>query len=167
MTAVDSLRSPATALLALHLAGPVILLGLVGLIGGASLADIGKPGGMTPAELREPIVVPAGIMSAVAIALFAAIRVGGEYRYGAIAQRFLAAHRGRVLVAKLLTYAIVGLFLSAAAIGLGLAIASPNISAEGLSLHDQRGWCRRPDREHHAGRSALRRPWRRLRVHHP
>jgi len=113
---------------------PVVLLGLVGLIGGASMADVGKPGGMTPAELREPLVVPAGIMSAVAIALFAAIRVGGEYRYDTIAQRFLAAPRGRVVVAKLLTYATVGLFLAAAAIGLGLAIAAPGISAEGLSL---------------------------------
>ena len=113
---------------------PVTLMGLIGLIGGASMADVGNPGGMTPAELREPLVVPAGIMSAVAVALFAAIRVGGEYRYQTIAQRFLAARRERVVAAKLIVYASVGLALGVAAIGLGLAIAGPNISAEGLSL---------------------------------
>ncbi len=113
---------------------PTILLGLIGLISFASLGDIGRPGGMTPAELREPLVVPAGIMSAVAVALFGAIRVGGEYRYETIAQRFLAAPRGRAVAAKLTTYAAVGLLLAGASIGLGLAIWGPGVSSEGLSL---------------------------------
>jgi hypothetical protein len=113
---------------------PVLLLGLVGLITGASMADVGKPGGMTPAELREPLVVPAGIMSAVALALLAAIRVGSEYRYETITQRFLAGARGRVVLAKVVTYVAVGFVVAVAAIGLGMAIAGPTISGKGLTL---------------------------------
>lgn len=113
---------------------PLTLLGLVALITGASTEDMGKPGGMTPTELREPLVAPAGVMSAIAIALFAAIRVGGEYRYETITQRFLAGSRGRVLFAKVVTYVVVGVALAVAAIGLGLAIAGPAASGKGLTL---------------------------------
>jgi hypothetical protein len=113
---------------------PAILLGLVGLITGASMADVGKPGATTPAELREPLVVPAGIMSAVAIALLAAVRVGGEYRYQTITQRFLVATRSRVLAAKAVTYLVIGAVMAMVAIGLGLAIAGPVVSEKGFSL---------------------------------
>ena len=113
---------------------PLTLLGLVGLITGASMADVGKPGGITPAQLREPLVAPAGVMSAVAIALLAAIRVGGEYRYETITQRFLVGPRGRVVAAKVITYMAVGFAIAVAAIGLGLAIAGPTISGRGLTL---------------------------------
>ena len=96
---LDQLRSLSTTWLL-----PLGLLGLVALITGASTADVGKPGGMTPSELREPLVAPAGIMSAVAIAVFAAIRVGGDYRYETINLRFLASARSRVVFARFATY---------------------------------------------------------------
>jgi ABC-type transport system involved in multi-copper enzyme maturation permease subunit len=113
---------------------PIALLALVGLIVGASMADAGKPGTITPDQLREPLVITAGIMSAVFVAVFAVIRVGGEYRYETISQRFLAASRARVLIAKLVTYAGLAAVLSALAIGLGLAIAAPVVSAKDLTL---------------------------------
>ena len=49
---------------------PIALLALVGLIVGASMADAGQPGTTTPDELREPLAVTAGIMSAVFVAVW-------------------------------------------------------------------------------------------------
>ncbi len=113
---------------------PIALLGLVGLIVGASMAEAGDPGTTTPDELREPLVITAGIMSAVFVAVFAVIRVGGEYRYETISHRFLAGSRLRVLVAKLVTYAALAAVVSLFAIGLGLAIAAPVVASKDLTL---------------------------------
>jgi ABC-2 type transport system permease protein len=113
---------------------PIALLALVGLIVGASMGDAGEPGTTTPDQLREPLVITAGIMSAVFVAVFAVIRVGGEYRYETISQRFLAGSRARVLIAKLVTYAALAAVLSLLAIGLGLAIASPVVASKDLTL---------------------------------
>ena len=113
---------------------PIALLGLIGLIVGASMADAGQPGTTTPDELREPLVVTAGIISAIFVAVFAVIRVGGEYRYETISQRFLASSRARVLIAKLVTYGALAAVLSLLAIGLGLAIAAPMVASKDLTL---------------------------------
>jgi ABC-2 type transport system permease protein len=113
---------------------PIALLALVGLIVGASMGDAGTPGTTTPDQLREPVVVTAGIMSAVFVAVFAVIRVGGEYRYETISRRFLAGSRSRVLIAKLVTYAALAGVLSVLAIGLGLAIAAPVVASKDLTL---------------------------------
>ena len=113
---------------------PVALLALVGLIVGASMGDAGKPGTITPDQLREPLAITAGIMSAVFVAVFAVIRVGGEYRYETISQRFLAGSRARVVAAKLLTFGGLGAVLAALSIGLGLAIAAPMIASKDLTL---------------------------------
>lgn len=113
---------------------PVALLALVGLIVGASMADAGKPGTTTPDELREPLAVTAGIMSAVFVAVFAVIRVGSEYRYETISQRFLAASRSRVVIAKLVTYGALAAVLSLLAIGLGFAITAPVVASKDLTL---------------------------------
>jgi ABC-type transport system involved in multi-copper enzyme maturation permease subunit len=113
---------------------PLALLGLTALITFASMEDLGNPGMTTPDQLREPFVVSAGIMGAVFLAVFAVIRVGGEYRYETISQRMLAASRPRVLTTKLVAYGGVALVLSALAVGIGLAITAPAVSAEGLSL---------------------------------
>jgi ABC-2 type transport system permease protein len=113
---------------------PIALLALVGLIVGASMADVGKAGMTTTDQLREPLVVSAGILSAVFLAVFAVIRVGGEYRYETISHRLLAASRPRVLWAKLITYAIVAAALSTLAAGLGLAISEPAVASKDLTL---------------------------------
>ena len=112
---------------------PVALLALVGLIVGASMGDAGKPGTITPDQLREPLAITAGIMSAVFVAVFAVIRVGGEYRYETISQRFLAGSRARVVAAKLVTFGGLGAVLAALSIGLGLAIAAPMIASKDLT----------------------------------
>ena len=112
---------------------PLALLGLVALICVASTEDIGKTA-TTPDQLREPLVVTAGIMSAVFLAVFGAIRVGGEYRYETISQRLLAASRPRVVWAKLIAYTGLALVLAALATAIGLAITAPAVSAEGLTL---------------------------------
>jgi hypothetical protein len=113
---------------------PLALFGLVGLITFASMEDIGNPGTTTPDQLREPFVVSAGIISAVFLAVFATIRVGGEYRYETISQRLLAASRSRVVVVRLVTYAGLGLVLAALAMGIGVAITAPAVAGEGLTL---------------------------------
>jgi ABC-type transport system involved in multi-copper enzyme maturation permease subunit len=113
---------------------PVALLALVALITVASMEDVGKAGMTTADELREPFVVSAGILGAILLAVFATIRVGGEYRYETISQRFLAASRSRVLAAKLITYGALAVILGVLAAGLGLALTEPFVSAKDLSL---------------------------------
>jgi ABC-2 type transport system permease protein len=113
---------------------PVTLLGLVALITIASMEDIGQAGMTTPDQLREPFVVSAGILGAVLIGVFAVIRVGGEYRYETISQRFLAASRARVLLTKLVVYAGLAVGLAALAAGLGLAITEPSVTSKDLTL---------------------------------
>jgi ABC-type transport system involved in multi-copper enzyme maturation permease subunit len=134
MTAL--IRSEALALRSLRTTYllPVAVLGLVALITIATTEDIGSAGVTTPDQLREPFVVSAGILGAILVAVFAAIRVGGEYRYETISQRFLAASRSRVLIAKLVTYGAVAVVLAALATGVGLAITEPSVAAKDLTL---------------------------------
>jgi ABC-type transport system involved in multi-copper enzyme maturation permease subunit len=113
---------------------PLVLLALVGLITIASMEDAGNPGMTTPDQLREPFVVTAGILGAVMLAVFAVIRVGGEYRYETISQRLLAASRPRVLIAKLVTYGGVAVVLAALAAALGLALTQASVSSKDLTL---------------------------------
>jgi ABC-2 type transport system permease protein len=113
---------------------PAALLGLVALITLATIEDIGSAGVTTPDELREPFVVSAGILGGILVAVFAVIRVGGEYRYETISQRFLAASRSRVLIAKLVTFVAIAVVLGALATGVGLAITQPSVAAKDLTL---------------------------------
>jgi ABC-2 type transport system permease protein len=113
---------------------PVAVLGLVALITIATTEDIGSAGVTTPDQLREPFVVSAGILGAILVAVFAVIRVGGEYRYETISQRFLAASRPRVLIAKLVTFVAIAIVLGALATGVGLAITQPAVAAKDLTL---------------------------------
>jgi ABC-2 type transport system permease protein len=113
---------------------PIAVLGLVALITLATTEDIGSAGVTTPDQLREPFVVSAGILGAILVAVFAVIRVGGEYRYETISQRFLAASRARVLIAKLVTFVAIAVVLGALATGVGLAITQPSVAAKDLTL---------------------------------
>jgi ABC-2 type transport system permease protein len=111
------------------------LLLLVVSITVADLSDAGKPIMDSAAELREPMVSAAGIVAAVFIALMAAIRVGGEYRYDTIAQRVLASPvRDRLLASRIVTYALAGAVVSAVVFGVAAAITVPMVGAEDLSL---------------------------------
>jgi ABC-type transport system involved in multi-copper enzyme maturation permease subunit len=112
-----------------------VLLGLVGLITWGSMSDAGSGGFDSPSELREPVTASVGILVAVVLALFAATRVAGEYRYGTISQRLLAApRRTRLLIATLTTHAVLGLVLGAAALGLAAGIAAPMLADKDLSM---------------------------------
>lgn len=112
-----------------------VLLGLVALITAGSMSDAGSAGFNSPAELREPITASVGIMVAVALALFAATRVAGEYRFGTLSQRLLAApRRTQLLLVTLTTHGVLGLVLGAGALGLGAGIAAPMLADKDLSI---------------------------------
>ena len=116
-------------------ATPVLLVALAALIAFADLSSAGQKGHITPTQLREPVVAGAGLMIAVAFAIFAALHVAGQYRHRTITQRLLACpRRGPTLGAQLLTYGTLGLLVSAAALAVGLAIAQPIVVGKHLSL---------------------------------
>jgi ABC-type transport system involved in multi-copper enzyme maturation permease subunit len=112
-----------------------LLVAVVVGITGASLSEAGAEGMTTSTQLREPLTASVGILVAVASALFAAMRVGGEYRYGTMGQRLLASPgRTRFLLATLAVHGLVGLAVGAVALGAGLAIGLPMLAAENRSM---------------------------------
>jgi ABC-type transport system involved in multi-copper enzyme maturation permease subunit len=69
------------------------------------------------------------------VAVLAAIGMAGEYRHGTATTTFLATpHRGRVVAAKLITYALVGMAFAVACIAVVAAIGWPWLSARGIDL---------------------------------
>ena len=112
-----------------------ILLAVVVAITGASMTDAGAAGMSTPTQLREPVTASTGILVAVALALFAAMRVGGEYRYGTMPQRLLATpRRTRLLAATLTVHGLLGLAVGAVTLGVALAVGLPMVDAKDLSM---------------------------------
>jgi ABC-2 type transport system permease protein len=110
------------------------LLAITLLTAGLAMGDAGSKDFSTPAQLRETIIA-IGYAAVFFLAVLGANSVAGEYRHGTISQRFLAnPARRRVLLAKLLTYALVGavvaLVLTAVAAPLGEAV----VSSKGLTL---------------------------------
>lgn len=101
----------------------------------ADLSEIGKPTMDSAAELREPMAASGGIVAAVFLAVMAAVRLGGEYRYETITQRLLASPvRRRLLYARIATYAALGAVISAVVLGACAAITAPMVDAKHLSL---------------------------------
>jgi ABC-2 type transport system permease protein len=63
------------------------------------------------------------------------IAVTGEFRHQTITPTFLATpHRGRVVIAKLITYALVGIAYGVATILVAIAIALPWLSAKNIDV---------------------------------
>jgi ABC-type transport system involved in multi-copper enzyme maturation permease subunit len=113
----------------------IVVVAVVG-ITGASLTEAGAEGMTTATQLREPLTASAGILVAVASALFAAMRVGGEYRYDTMGQRLLATpRRARLLGAMLTVHGLFGLVVGAVSFVLGLLVGVPMVEAENLSMH--------------------------------
>src|SRR5438552_17828910 len=82
---------------------PMSLVALSAVIAGLSLADAGTRSLRTPAQLREPVVAGAGLLTAVALSIFVALLVAGQYRHRTITHRLLASpRRQRTLGAELL-----------------------------------------------------------------
>jgi ABC-2 type transport system permease protein len=120
------------------------LLVLVGGITAISLASAGEAGFTTSSQLREPVTASAGILAAVALALFAAMGVAGEYRYGTIGQRLLAApRRQRLLATAFVSHGLLALVVGSVGLALSLAIARAMLPSQdqGLGMTAQIAGC--------------------------
>jgi ABC-type transport system involved in multi-copper enzyme maturation permease subunit len=93
----------------------------------------GTPQVNTPDGQRN-LFSSAGAASVWALIL-GAIAVTGEFRHQTVTPTFLATpHRGRVVVAKLITYAIVGIGYGIATIVIAIGIALPWLSAKNIDV---------------------------------
>lgn len=81
----------------------------------------------------QRIVLAQGSAASPIVAILGIIAVTGEFGHQTATPTFLATpRRGRVVLAKLITYAVVGIAYGAACTGLVLAIALPWLSAKGV-----------------------------------
>jgi ABC-2 type transport system permease protein len=114
---------------------PIAALLLTVLITAAAMGDAGTPGMTTVDQLREPLVLGAGLMGAIFLACFAVTQVAGEYRYATIDQRLMASpRRGRVMLAKLAAHGSLAVTLTVPAFAIALAIALPMAASKHVSL---------------------------------
>ena len=98
------------------------------------MGDAGGKNFSTPAELRDTIVA-IGYAAVFFLAVLGANAAAGEYRHRTISQRFLASPaRQRVLVAKLITYALVGLVVGLVVTAIAAPIGEAVVSSKGLTL---------------------------------
>lgn len=119
----------------------VAALAIVGLLASLDIALGDQPGSPSPplstVEGQHTLVAVAG-MAATLAAVLGAVGMTGEYRYGTASPTFLATpHRWRVVLAKLITYAIVGAGYGLASIAMVAAIAVPWLGARGIELHGE------------------------------
>ena len=112
-----------------------VLLGLLGIVGITLIASISEAeASNTPAELRDPLLL-IGYVTALFLVAMAANASAGEFRHRTISQRFLCnPARGRVLVAKMVTYAVAGAIVAVAMVGLAIAVSDPVLVSKDLSL---------------------------------
>lgn len=114
---------------------PMSLVALSAVIAGLFLVDAGSVSLRTPAQLREPVVARAGLLTAVALSIFAALLVAGHWRHRTITHRLLASpRRQQTLAAALLTYGVLSLAVVAVALLASVAVAQALISSKHLSL---------------------------------
>ena len=110
------------------------LLVITLLTSGLAMGDAGGKGFSTPVELRETIIA-IGYAAVFFLAVLGANAAAGEYRHGTISQRFLAnPARHRVLLAKLITYALVGVVVALAVTAVAAPIGEAVVSSKGLTL---------------------------------
>jgi ABC-2 type transport system permease protein len=104
------------------------------LTAGLAMGDAGDKNFSTPAELRDTIVA-IGYAAVFFLAVLGANAAAGEYRHGTISQRFLAnPARQRVLVAKLITYALVGLVVGLVVTAIAAPLGEAVVSSKGYTL---------------------------------
>jgi ABC-2 type transport system permease protein len=110
------------------------LLVITLLTAGLAMGDAGSKNFSTPAQLRETIAA-IGYAAVLFLAVLGAIAASGEYRHRTISQRFLASPaRGRVLVAKLVAYAVVAAATALVVTAIGAALGEAVVSSKGYSL---------------------------------
>jgi ABC-2 type transport system permease protein len=110
------------------------LLAITLLTAGLAMGDAGQKGYSTPQELRETILA-VGYAAVFFLAVMGALAAAGEYRHRTISQRFLASpDRHRVLLAKLATYALVGVATAVVVTAIGAALGEAVVSSKGYTL---------------------------------
>jgi ABC-2 type transport system permease protein len=110
------------------------LMAIALLTGGLGMGDAGEQGYSTPQELRETILA-VGYAAVFFLAVMGAIAAAGEYRHRTISQRFLVSPtRHRVLVAKLATYALVGVGAAIVVTAASAALGEAVLSSKGYTL---------------------------------
>jgi ABC-2 type transport system permease protein len=104
------------------------------LTAGLAMGDAGDKNFSTPAELRETILA-IGYAAVFFLAVLGANAAAGEYRHRTISQRFLASPaRRRVLLAKLVTYALVGIVVALVVTAIATPLAEAVVSSKGYTL---------------------------------
>ena len=104
------------------------------LTAGLAMGDAGDKNFSTPAELRDTVLA-IGYAAVFFLAVLGANAAAGEYRHGTISQRFLASPaRRRVLLAKLVTYALVGLVVALVVTAIAAPLAEAVVSSKGYTL---------------------------------
>jgi ABC-2 type transport system permease protein len=112
------------------------------LTAGLAMGDAGSKGFSTPGELRETILA-IGYAAVFFLAVLGANSAAGEYRHRTISQRFLTSPaRRRVLAAKLVTYALVGLVVAVVVTAIGAPLGEAVVSSKGLTLDLGAAWPR-------------------------
>jgi ABC-2 type transport system permease protein len=111
---------------------------LTGFIVSITIGFDGQEGNPSP-----PLATPEGqrnlfstaSASNVWVLILGIVAVTGEFRHQTVTPTFLATpHRGRVVIAKLIAYAVVGIGYGIATIAITLAIALPWLSAKGFDI---------------------------------
>lgn len=115
----------------------MLLLGLA-LTGATTSAAIGfaepEPLGLETVAGQRTVFAQA-TATLVVVGILGIIAVTGEFSHQSITPTFLATpRRRRVVVAKLLTYAVVGLSYAAACTAVVLAVALPWLAADGIGV---------------------------------
>ena len=127
---VTSLRTLRTTFLV-----PLALVALVAFLTVGTLTQAGSEELSTSAQLREPVMAGIGICVAVGLALLAAARMAGEYRYRTITPRTLAAPRRATLLGSVtLVYAGFALVVGAVATAVGVGLGQPMAAGKHMTL---------------------------------
>jgi ABC-2 type transport system permease protein len=109
---------------------------------GLAMGDAGSKGFSTPEQLRETILA-IGYAAVFFLAVLGANAAAGEYRHRTISQRFLASPgRRRVLLSKLVTYALLGAVVALVVTAIGAPIGEAVVSSKGLTLDLAATWPR-------------------------
>ncbi|MGI8684234.1 MAG: ABC transporter permease [Acidimicrobiales bacterium] len=114
-----------------------VLLSLASTI---ALADREGASSVATVEGVRNVLSGAASSGTLLVMILGIIAMTGEYRYQTVTQTFLVCPaRGRVVAAKLVTYALLGLFAAIAAGALTIVVGLPWLAAEGAHprmLHD-------------------------------
>jgi ABC-type transport system involved in multi-copper enzyme maturation permease subunit len=118
-----------------------LLLGSIGLTvlyASLAIAFGDNPGNPTPPLSSPPgqrTVFSVGQGAGTLVAVLAAIGLTGEFRHKTVTPTFLATpRRGRVVLAKLVTYGVIGAGYAIVCIGATIAVALPWLTAKGIDV---------------------------------